>query len=421
MKDKQILFFLATAIASFLVSSCNPGDDMVLQFTNPLDQSRENAAILLTSDEISGFTEIPADKLPFLIDGSGNAVPCQADDVDGDGRWDELFALMDLEPSEQKKITLGFIDPAGYPEFEARTNLRLGAADRQGYPELLTAQRLEGVSYHNYGGVTGAAYQMEGPAWENDRVGFRNYLDQRNGMDIFGKLVPQMVLDSVGIAGSPSYHEPAEWGMDILKVGTSLGSGAIGYLYNDSIYRVGDNGSGSYRVIFEGSQRSRFDLLYEEWKVDELSLEVSHQIDITGGRHYFQGSVTYTGTDRQLSLVPGIVNMKSDQMHVVEVDPNHTALITHDAQSEDGSMLAMALMVPTANLVSTGEAPEDGDGITQTYYTVLGASAGDAATYRFYALWEKEDPRWASLESVTEYLRSEAERWTQSVVIKALR
>ncbi len=66
----------------------------------------------------------------------------------------------------------------------------------------MTAARLEGICYDNYDHVTSAAYQMEGPAWENDLVGFRNYLDQRNGMDIFGKIESRMVLDSVGVAGS---------------------------------------------------------------------------------------------------------------------------------------------------------------------------------------------------------------------------
>ena len=52
--------------------------------------------------------------------------------------------------------------------------------------------------------------------------------------------------------------------MDVLKVGTSLGAGAIAYMYNDSIYRVGDNGSGTYERIFEGPQRSRFNLNYQQ-------------------------------------------------------------------------------------------------------------------------------------------------------------
>ncbi len=73
---------------------------------------------------------------------------------------------------KQKTIILDFISPADYPLFATRTNLRLGDATKPDYPELSSASRLEGISFDNYSGVTGAAYQMEGVAWENDKVGF---------------------------------------------------------------------------------------------------------------------------------------------------------------------------------------------------------------------------------------------------------
>lgn len=50
---------------------------------------------------------------------------------------------------------------------------------------------------------------MEGPAGKNDKVGFRNYYDLRNGMDIFGKITDKMVLDTIGLTGS--YHDLSNW------------------------------------------------------------------------------------------------------------------------------------------------------------------------------------------------------------------
>lgn len=416
MKFRQFLFLLVIP----LVVSCSSRSEILLQVSNPLDQSREDATILLSRGEISNWMEIPGGTVPLLMDENRDPLPSQTDDVNGDGQWDELFALIDLPAKGQKKVVLQFIPPGDYPEFESRTNLRLGDASKPGYPELETASRLEGVSYQNYSGRTEAAYQMEGPAWENDRVGFRNYMDQRNGMDIFGKLTQEMVLDSVGVKGKPSYHESAEWGMDVLKVGTSLGAGAIGYQYNDTIYRVGDNGSGSYQVVFEGTQRSRFNLSFANWKVEDSALDVIHQIEIAGGRRYYQGTVTYSGSELALDLVTGIVNMKSEELHVMELGAHHTALVTHDLQSEDTTLLAMAIMIPRDYLLEYGETEESGDGIIQTYYAILDAGAGEPVPYRFYALWEKEDPRWASFDNVTGYLKNEAARWTQSVIIEVI-
>jgi len=398
-----------------LMISCNSNSGIMLQVHNPMEQMRSDAIILITRGEISGWTTIPANELPVLKDLQDSFIPCQADDVDGDGSWDELYAITDLEAGAHQKIILEFIPAEEYPKFPARTNLHLGDA-RDGYRKLHQAQRLEGVSYHNYADITGAAFQMEGPAWENDLVGFRNYMDQRNGMDIFGKTSSAMVLDRVGTEDEPSYHEPGEWGLDVLKVGSSLGAGGIGYMYKDSIYRVGDNGSGTYEVLLQGPQRSSFKLDYANWMVEDQTLQVSHQIEIVAGQRYYQGMVKYSGSEEPLSLVVGIVNMKSRLLHVTKLNEYYTALYTLDRQSEDGSLLAMAVVVPTGYLKETGETLDAGDGIIQTYYALLDASPGDAVSYRFYSLWEKEDPRWSSLEEIESYLKNEAERWTQSVV-----
>lgn len=70
--------------------------------------------------------------------------------------------------------------------------------------------------------------RYEGPGWESDKVAYRLYLDWRNAIDVFGKKTNQMILESVGQDGYDSYHKMQDWGMDILKVGNSLGLGSFG-------------------------------------------------------------------------------------------------------------------------------------------------------------------------------------------------
>ncbi|MEJ2298729.1 MAG: DUF4861 family protein, partial [Woeseiaceae bacterium] len=71
--------------------------------------------------------------------------------------------------------------------------------------------------------------RYEGPGIESDKVGYRVYLDWRNGFDVFGKTTDAMVLQDVGLDGYDSYHEPADWGLDILKVGDAVGIGGYGF------------------------------------------------------------------------------------------------------------------------------------------------------------------------------------------------
>ncbi len=397
-------------------AGCQGEKEVWLEIGNPLEFQRDDARLKLTREEVAAWTTIPGSKVPIITDSTGTPIPCQADDLDGDGTWDELFALPDLGPGSSMRVKLSFIPPGEVPSFTVRTNLRLGAY-QPGYPELDIGERLQGITYHNHS-KTGEVYQMEGPAWENDLVGFRNYLDQRNGMDIFGKTTREMVLDSVGLAGGPSYHEPDWWGMDVLKVGTSLGSGAIAYRLNDSLYRVGDTGSGTYVPLMEGPLHSSFHLQFTGWKLGGNEAEVIHTIEIVAGRHFYESRVTCQTVAGPLELVPGIVNMKSDSLFLLELHEDYTGLMTHDYQAEDTTLLAMALVVPSALLQETGQTNDSGEGITQTYFAALKAAPGNTIPFRFYAFWEREDPRWASHEEVIGYLKKDAERWASPVTVQ---
>ncbi len=400
-----------------LLAACSTEEAIHLRVSNPLDRDVKDAPVVLNRQTIAEWTAIPDGKVPVFTDNTGHILPGQADDTNKDGKWDEYFFLCDLKAGASRELGLSFAEPGTIGETEARTNLRLGVAEDD-YMEHLTAERLEGISYHNHS-RTGELYQMEGPAWENELVGFRNYMDQRNGMDIFGKIRHELVLDSVGLPGTLSYHEPADWGMDILKVGTSLGAGAMAFSFEDSLYRLGDNGGGNYELVFEGPLRSRLALNYTKWKLADKELDVKHLIEITAGSRYYSSTVSCPAQSKDLNLVCGIVNMKSKEAHFWDLGEGFSALVTHDLQAEDGSWLAMALVLPSAAILSWNETADSGEGITQSYYLVL-KGAETVFPVRFYALWEKEDARWASLEEIRSFLIREADAAAHPIQLEVL-
>ena len=133
MRTSSIVFVILIG----LLSSCNTQQEGIrIQVTNTMEQARKDAIILLSRNAISGWTEIPSGLLPALKAEDGKYIPSQVDDLDGDGEWDELFALIDMEASSQKIVNLSFLSPEEYPTFKTRTNLRMGDATASGYPEF---------------------------------------------------------------------------------------------------------------------------------------------------------------------------------------------------------------------------------------------------------------------------------------------
>lgn len=357
----------------------------------------------ITRKFVSEKTDIAPGKLPVVKDQSGNYIPSQADDLDGDGNWDELFFMVGLGAGEEKEVFVSFVNKEDYPSFETRTNIRFAKKDED-YREVEFATR----ETHAVNTETQKVWQMEGIAWENDKVGFRNYFDRRNGMDIFGKVTEDMVLDEVGYKDNPSYHEyNPDWGVDVLKVGNSLGAGSIAFLYKDSLYRVGDNGTGTCRVLVEGPLRSIFRFEFKEWKMGDRALNVVHDVSIEAGKHYYKSEVTYAGTDEPLQLVTGIVNKKSDALHEVTAE-NFRAFYTHDLQSEDTTMLGMGILVSKNDFLGTSTTRDTGEGITETYCVHLAAEEGKPVSYRFYSVWEREDEKWKEAAAFGAFLEEEA-------------
>ena len=130
--------------------------------------------------------------------------------------------------------------------------------------------------------------QGESVNWENDKIGFRNYFDCRNVKDLFGKRMPRMIADIIHTPELGDYHTLADWGMDVLHCGSSLGSGGIALLKNDSLFRLGSTEVYEYHKVVEGPVRSVFMLRYEGWDVDGEMLAAVERISIYPGKYWFE-------------------------------------------------------------------------------------------------------------------------------------
>lgn len=111
--------------------------------------------------------------------------------------------------------------------------------------------------------------RYEGPGWESDKVGYRLYFDWRNAIDVFVKTGSDPVLSKVGQDGYDSYHSLSEWGGDALKVGKSLGVGALGRKTDDGILHFQYVDNTSYTLLENSQTSASFKVNYENWALDE--------------------------------------------------------------------------------------------------------------------------------------------------------
>ena len=392
--------------------SCETKENGVFYLRNELAIERTDEPVVITRDKVLALTgEIPDDQIPVITTGTNTVLPYQLDDLDGDGEWDELATVLSFEPESEVKMNVELVSKADVPGFMPATNVRFGVGDGDKLNvqdvsslERTTDPRLDSNIF----------YQMEGPAWENDKVGFRIYFDPRNGIDIFGKTVSDLVLDSVGLKGN--YHKLSDWGMDILKVGNSLGAGSVGIILNDSLVRLGATALTRFDLVAEGPVRAIFNLTYEGWQVGNEYLSISKQISIWKGQYWYKNTMEINGFSGSKEIVTGIVNLYSDDYKELKKD-KYVILSTFDKQSENKDLLGMGLIVDAAAFNESGTAPEDGEGITQTFYARINALPGVPVNYYFTAAWEQSNEDFKTGEAFSALLGDYGERLFNPIVV----
>jgi len=420
MKQQHFLILL---FSLFLFSCANEAQ---LTFENPLDADRADEVIVLARSDVAAKVDLEETKLPVFKTEEGILVASQVDDLDGDGNWDEVILLLDFKANQKKKLTVELVPEGEYPQFEKRTNLRLGIHQEDGsYKEV-----------DNYKAVPHTEdfkiiSQGEGVTWENDKIGFRVYFDCRNVKDLFAKRKPEMIADKVHTPGFGSYHDLADWGMDVLHCGSSLGSGGIALLKNDSLFRVGSTDVYEYQKIVEGPVRSVFELRYSGWDVDGEMMEAVEHITIYPGKYWFESDVTVTGCSEDDQIVTGIVTSMLKEEPFAFKTADFQCIGTHGVQSLNNDELGMAVIVPATDAGKIGRTTninffelgyqtvkEKGFSniISETYYIGQKCKSGTPAKHYFFSVWGLDKDQWKTEEGFRKYIGEEAEKLSAPII-----
>lgn len=191
-------------------------------------------------------------------------LPSQVDDLDGDGKGDELAFQIKLDPRQTRMVTISY-----------------------GPEDLIWRLR------NDYAQKTNAifSHKIEGLGWESDRIAFRLYFDARNAIDIYAKRRPTLQL---GMYAAPDYvyHDESPEGRDIFKVGNAIGLGAVAAMANGKLVKVSDVKDREWKILAHGPVRSIVEVDYNGWNVNSQAVHLRSRITIWAGEQGFWNEIT---------------------------------------------------------------------------------------------------------------------------------
>jgi len=250
-----------------------------LTVTNPSSEARhaENAVVpvadlkRIAPDFNAGNAIVTTSAATTLAEHAGTLaateLASQADDLDGDGKFDELVFQIPLDPHQTRIVTVAYGDQSAI--------LRL----RSAYPRRTDAR---------------FAVRYEGLGWESDQTAWRIYFDKRSAIDLYGKRRPGLCLE---MFARPEYiyHLETPMGRDMFKVDQSPGIWAVGALVDGKAQAVAEVADRQWRVVATGPVRSVAELEYKGWKIRGRTVDLVSRIAQSAGERSFEHRITARG------------------------------------------------------------------------------------------------------------------------------
>jgi len=307
-----------------------------LSVTNPTNETRLHENVVVSVEELKRIA--PDFKAGDVIITTSDAatieedartlqtveLPSQADDLDGDNKYDELAFQIDLKPKQTRVVTIAYGDTS-------------------------TIQRLRA----DYPRRTAARFTMkfDGLAWESENTAWRIYFDKRNAIDFYGKRRPGLYLEMFG-APEYVYHWESPLGRDIYRIGDAIGIGAVAALVDGKVVKVSEVRERKWRIVSAGPVRVIVELSYKGWQVGGREVNLTSRMTQWAGEHGFEHFITADGADG-LTLVTGVVRHPGLQEKVFQPTASEPALVSswwgHQVE-EEGPPATAIHNLPDQNL-----------------------------------------------------------------------
>lgn len=156
-------------------------------------------------------------------------------------------------------------------------------------------------------------------AWENDRVAFRVYGpalqatgEVSSGIDVWAKRTEKLIVNqwyADDLSAKKSYHTDHGEGLDMYKVGPTLGGGATTPCIDGKLY-FSKNFVKS-EVLDNGPLRMTVKLTYAPFTADQTEITETRIISLDAGNQFNKVEINYKANASSVPVVTGIVMRNS--------------------------------------------------------------------------------------------------------------
>lgn len=365
-----------------------------IELGNSLPLNRADYPVSLRLSELTD-TPITA---AIVTDGQ-DEIPCQLDDLDGDGVMDEVAFVIDIPASSSRNLTLTLHDDIKQKEYIPRVWADFMLVGRKKGEQVRVKEVTVPGDVNFYNMVYG-----HGPMFESELVGYRVYFNQKQTLDPYGKFTKRLELADTKFYPN-SQHLADGYGDDVLFAGNSCGVGAFKGWDGKNTVHIEPIATRTERLISSGPVRTIVEVEVKDWDYQGDKLDMVNRYTLYAGHRDLEVDVEFKQdvTDKQFSTgverVRGNETRKwSDGMGTIASWGRHFPVTDTIKYAKETIGIATAL--PKECIITETEAPEDflyiiriPDGHTLKYHTMF-TSKKETFGYEDSDAWFAFMPEW---------------------------
>ena len=287
-----------SAVLAAVVAAQAADKTLTVTVTNPSKTERRAVPVVIEVDD---------DVRSALVTLDGKEIPCQLDDLDDDGEFDELAFVTDMAKKEKQTFTVTLSEQGEPRKYENRTYGYLGIRDRS--EKNQKHQRITSVTFpkdtnpYNY-------IFPHGAVMENDMVGFRVYADHRQSLDYYGHRNYKMDIAETAFYTTQEQRDKG-YGEDVLYTGSTYGCGALHGWDGKKSVMFENVRNRAQTVVCEGPVRTILDITNRAWQPYEgcKPVDIRTRYILYYGHRDVEVQVDFSRDVADIPLSTGIVDI----------------------------------------------------------------------------------------------------------------
>ncbi|MBR3895642.1 MAG: DUF4861 domain-containing protein [Bacteroidaceae bacterium] len=293
----------ATAFLAMSAVSCQSVQEKELTLTvsNSWEEAKQNEPIVLNLEEVNPGFNVQS----VVVKEGTTEIPSQLDDLNGDGKNDEVAFLLDMPAKSKRDITVSLSAEKSDKTYPAQVYAQMMLSDKK-----KTYPKIQSLTVPGESDVYNSLHH-HGPAFESELVAYRIYFDKRQTVDIYGKSRKGFELAET-LFYPTDEHKAQGYGDDVLWVGSTCGAGTLkGWENGKPAHIIPALRTECIRSY--GPLRTVVDIIDTDWNYQGKTITMTTRYILYGGHRDARVEVSFAEPLEDETFCTGVINVKNSE------------------------------------------------------------------------------------------------------------